>query len=127
MKSVVNIHRRPPLQTLTPLSTHLHLHQSANEDGNEWLQALNQRDPHALLWGVTKIRKYVCGEGSDAHAAELIEFKVLERLQDFLDLTTPTDTLVSRCIRGCFCLSRRLTFLCLPTDALHLFLYVFMY
>lgn len=30
-----------------------------NENGNEWLEALNNRKN--LLWGMRKIRKYVCG------------------------------------------------------------------
>lgn len=41
--------------------------QTANENGNEWLEALSCRG-EKLLWGVTKIRKFVCGDGSDTHA-----------------------------------------------------------
>jgi hypothetical protein len=46
-----------------------------------------------LHWGVKKIRKYVCGDGSDVHAEELMKFGVLERLQFFLDETTETNVL----------------------------------
>jgi hypothetical protein len=43
---------------------------------------------------VKKIRKYVCGDGSDVHAQELIQFGVLERLMYFLDETVDSDVLV---------------------------------
>ena len=65
------------------------------------MDALNHKG-EKLLWGVTKIRKYVCGgiyrvltnlDGSDTHAEELIKFQVLERLLYFLDDWTQEDTL----------------------------------
>ncbi|KAJ3276059.1 Importin alpha subunit (Karyopherin alpha subunit) (Serine-rich RNA polymerase I suppressor protein) [Terramyces sp. JEL0728] len=63
---------------------------SPNENGNEWLDALNKRGEN-LLWGMRKIRKYVCGDGSDVHARELIDHHVLERLLYFLDEQTDND------------------------------------
>ncbi|KAJ2999418.1 hypothetical protein HDV02_003036 [Globomyces sp. JEL0801] len=75
---------------------------AAGEDGNKWLNALSTHGPN-LLWGVTKIRKYVCGgmfhmfnllpEGSDERVQELIQFRVLDRLLYFLDGHTDPDVI----------------------------------
>lgn len=75
---------------------------AADENGNEWLDAL-ACGGERLIWGLRKIRKYVCGgischfdsDGSDSHAQELIEHRVLHRLLYFLDQTVPQDAMVS--------------------------------
>ncbi|KAI8927221.1 armadillo-type protein [Entophlyctis helioformis] len=75
--------------SLQPEAGHEPLVLGDDEEG--WMRALQSHRASDCLWGIRKIRKYVCGDGSEGHAENLIQWKALDRLIWFLAPEVPED------------------------------------
>eukprot|EP00842_Homolaphlyctis_polyrhiza_P005250 jgi/Hompol1/5726/HPOL_004651-RA len=60
-----------------------------------WVQAISERDNDRKLWGIRRLRKYVCGDNSETHAQNLIQAGVLSRLVWLLDRSNPDNVLAA--------------------------------